>query len=134
LHTWTPHTALWNAFKYNSRVPFLVFQLVRQFYNFLSLNEVLIRKMLRRLSIKNVDLTGKRILMRVDFNVPFKNGKISNNQRIAAAVPTIKYALDNGMSYVTEKRYKVVVNPLWTILSGFFLRKRCQPELYCMGT
>jgi len=38
--------------------------------------------------------------MRVDFNVPMKDGKITNNQRIAAAVPTIKYALDNGAKSV----------------------------------
>ena len=49
-----------------------------------------------KLSIKNLDLAGKRVLMRVDFNVPMKDGKITNNQRIAAAVPTLKFALENG--------------------------------------
>ncbi|PHH65095.1 hypothetical protein CDD81_3493 [Ophiocordyceps australis] len=50
-----------------------------------------------KLSISNVDLKGKRVLMRVDFNVPLdENKKITNNQRIVGAVPTIKYAIDNG--------------------------------------
>ncbi|KAI4490386.1 hypothetical protein M0802_010657 [Mischocyttarus mexicanus] len=49
---------------------------------------------LNKLSIDKVDLTDKRILMRVDFNVPLKDGKITNNQRIVAALDSIKYALD----------------------------------------
>ncbi|ESO01973.1 hypothetical protein HELRODRAFT_94333 [Helobdella robusta] len=51
---------------------------------------------LNKLSIDKVDLKQKRILIRVDFNVPQKDGKITNNQRIVAALPTIKYALENG--------------------------------------
>ncbi|XP_014216501.1 phosphoglycerate kinase [Copidosoma floridanum] len=49
---------------------------------------------LNKLSIDKVDLAGKRVLMRVDFNVPLKDGKITNNQRITAALDTVKYALD----------------------------------------
>ena len=45
---------------------------------------------LNKLAIDKLDLKGKRVLMRVDFNVPIKDGKITNNQRIAGAVPTIK--------------------------------------------
>ncbi|BFZ14653.1 hypothetical protein BsWGS_17692 [Bradybaena similaris] len=55
---------------------------------------------MNKLSIDQVDLAGKRVLIRVDFNVPLKGGKITNNQRIAAAVPTIKYALDKGAKSV----------------------------------
>lgn len=47
-----------------------------------------------KLSIDQLDLTGKRVLIRVDFNVPMKNGKITNNQRIVASLPTIKYAME----------------------------------------
>ncbi|KAL0935834.1 phosphoglycerate kinase [Colletotrichum truncatum] len=54
-----------------------------------------------KLSITDVDLKGKRVLIRVDFNVPLdSNKKITNNQRIAGAVPTIKYAIDNGAKAV----------------------------------
>ncbi|KAK3876132.1 hypothetical protein Pcinc_019041 [Petrolisthes cinctipes] len=49
---------------------------------------------LNKLSIDKVDLAGKRVLMRVDFNVPMKDGKITNNQRIVAALDSVKYALD----------------------------------------
>ncbi|GAA6027941.1 hypothetical protein JCM8097_001792 [Rhodosporidiobolus ruineniae] len=50
-----------------------------------------------KLSIRDVDLKGKKVFIRVDFNVPFDGeGKITNNQRITAALPTIKYAIDNG--------------------------------------
>ena len=49
---------------------------------------------LNKLSIDKVDLTGKRVLIRVDFNVPMKEGKITNNQRIVAALNTVKYALE----------------------------------------
>ncbi len=49
-----------------------------------------------KLGLSAVDVAGKRVLIRVDFNVPFADGKISNNQRIAAAVPTIRYAQEHG--------------------------------------
>lgn len=49
---------------------------------------------LNKLPIDALDLGNKRILMRVDFNVPLKDGKITNNQRIVAALDTVKYALD----------------------------------------
>lgn len=53
-------------------------------------------------SIKDIPLAGKRVLMRVDFNVPQDKatGAITNPQRIAAAIPTIQYALDQGASVV----------------------------------
>ncbi|ETN75280.1 phosphoglycerate kinase [Necator americanus] len=55
---------------------------------------------LGKLSIDKVDVKGKRVLIRVDFNVPQKDGKITNNQRVVAAIPTIKYCLDNGAKAV----------------------------------
>ncbi|XMB67395.1 phosphoglycerate kinase [Mycoplasmatota bacterium zrk1] len=47
-------------------------------------------------TIKDFELLGKKVLMRVDFNVPIKNGEITDDNRIVQALPTIKYALDNG--------------------------------------
>ncbi|CAD5234179.1 UNVERIFIED_CONTAM: Phosphoglycerate kinase 1, partial [Eudyptes robustus] len=55
---------------------------------------------LQKLPIDKVDLKDKRVLIRVDFNVPIKDGKVSSTQRIVAAVPTIKYALSNGAKSV----------------------------------
>ena len=46
--------------------------------------------------LDKLDVKGKRVVMRVDFNVPMKNNQITNNQRIKAAVPSIKYCLDDG--------------------------------------
>jgi len=57
-------------------------------------------KISNKLSIADVSLQNKRVLIRVDFNVPFLDGKISNNQRIVAALPTIKYALEKGAKSV----------------------------------
>lgn len=53
-----------------------------------------------KLSIDAVDLKDKRVLMRVDFNVPIKDGAVSNTQRIVAALDSIKYALDKGAKSV----------------------------------
>jgi len=55
---------------------------------------------LKKLSITDVDVKDKRVLIRVDFNVPMKEGKITNNQRITAALPTIQHALNNGAKSV----------------------------------
>ena len=54
----------------------------------------------QKMSITDLDLGGKRVLMRVDFNVPLMDGKITNNARIVAALPTIRYALEHGASVV----------------------------------
>lgn len=48
-----------------------------------------------KLSVKDLDVTGKRVFIRVDFNVPLDGTTITNNQRIVAALPTIKYVLEN---------------------------------------
>ncbi|KAK6480450.1 phosphoglycerate kinase 1 [Huso huso] len=53
-----------------------------------------------KLTLDKVDVKGKRVIMRVDFNVPMKNNEITNNQRIKAAVPTIKHCLDHGAKSV----------------------------------
>jgi phosphoglycerate kinase len=54
----------------------------------------------KKMSITDLELSGKRVLMRVDFNVPLMDGKITNNARIVAALPTIRYALEKGASVV----------------------------------
>ncbi len=51
-------------------------------------------------TIREADLKGKRVLIRVDFNVPLKDGVVTDNTRIKAALPTIKYILDGGASLV----------------------------------
>ncbi|KAJ9602115.1 phosphoglycerate kinase [Cladophialophora chaetospira] len=54
-----------------------------------------------KLSITDVDVKDKRVLIRVDFNVPLDSEKhVTNNQRIAGALPTIKYAIDHGAKAV----------------------------------
>lgn len=46
--------------------------------------------------VTDLNVAGKKVLMRVDFNVPMKDGKITDENRIVAALPTIKYVLENG--------------------------------------
>ncbi|KAF6091215.1 phosphoglycerate kinase 1 [Phyllostomus discolor] len=53
-----------------------------------------------KLTLDKLDVKGKRVVMRVDFNVPMKNNQITNNQRIKAAIPSIKHCLDNGAKSV----------------------------------
>lgn len=56
-------------------------------------------------TIKDADLKGKRVLIRVDFNVPVKNGVVTDATRIKAALPTINYILDNGASVVVMSHF-----------------------------
>ena len=47
-------------------------------------------------TLKDLDVKGKKVLVRVDFNVPIKDGVITDDNRIVAALPTLKYILENG--------------------------------------
>ncbi len=51
-------------------------------------------------TVRDIDLKGKRVLMRVDFNVPMEAGKVTDDKRIRASLPTIKYVLDQGASLI----------------------------------
>jgi phosphoglycerate kinase len=53
-----------------------------------------------KLSIKELDLSGKRVFIRVDFNVPLKNGVIKDDTRVRASLPTIQYALEQGATVI----------------------------------
>ena len=99
----------------------------------------------KKLAIDNIPhlIKGKRILMRVDFNVPIKEGKIKDTTRIQGALPSIKYCLENGAKSVVlmshlgrpdgQRVEKHSMKPVLPALEDF-LQKKVQFLNDCVGS
>lgn len=94
-----------------------------------------------KLSLRDLDLAGKRVLVRVDFNVPMKDGAITDTRRIDAALPTLRYALERGAALVLmshlgrpdgRPQAKYSLAPVAPVLAGLLGREvRFLPD--CVG-
>jgi phosphoglycerate kinase len=92
-------------------------------------------------TVRDIDVKGKRALIRVDFNVPLKGGEITDDTRIQAALPTLQYLLDHGASLVLMShlgRPKGQVDPQFSLKPvavrlGELLGKKVKMAPDCVG-
>jgi phosphoglycerate kinase len=92
-------------------------------------------------TVKDIDLKGKRVLMRVDFNVPMQAGKVTDDKRIKASLPTIQYVLEQGASVMLMSHLgrpkggpdpEFSLKPVAEVLAGL-LGKPVQMAPDCVG-
>lgn len=95
-----------------------------------------------KLSIKDLDLKGKRVFVRVDFNVPIKDEKIEDDTRIRAALPTIEYAIERGARVILashlgrpkgERVEKYSLRPVHAYLAGIDFISSIEFAEDCVG-
>ncbi|MBR5309435.1 MAG: phosphoglycerate kinase [Clostridia bacterium] len=77
--------------------------------------------MLNKKTVEDLKVSGKRVLVRCDFNVPLKDGVITSDKRIVSAIPTIKYLLDNGAKVILTSH---MGKPHAVLTEGFGLTKK----------
>jgi phosphoglycerate kinase len=83
-----------------------------------------------KLSISDLDLAGKRVFVRVDFNVPIKNGVIGDDTRIKASLATITYALDKGATVILASH---LGRPKGKVAPEFSLQPLVRPLAALLG-
>src|SRR3954451_11187082 len=74
-------------------------------------------------TVRDFDPQGKRVLLRVDFNVPIEDGKVKDDSRIRASIPTIRYLLEHGASVVIMSH---LGRPKGKVVESFRLRPVAQ--------
>ncbi|HEX7974188.1 MAG TPA: phosphoglycerate kinase, partial [Anaerolineales bacterium] len=83
--------------------------------------------MFNKKTVRDVDVNGKRVLVRVDYNVPIKDGKVTDDTRIVAAMPTLNYLLDHGAAVILMShlgRPKGGPEPKYSLRLGGVLSQR----------